>query len=195
MTRLDHHAHASRVKQRLYGLCNLARETLLNLQAAGKHVHQSGELAQSNHFSVRQISDVRLAEEWQHVMLAQTVKLDIANEHHLIVTIFEERVSHHIDGIYIVSIREELQALLHTSRRVKKSIPLGILSQGLKHHAGQLLERVLTLIQPTYLDERFRNRARSISIASSQLPGLVKRHTSSTVARLFLVSITTTRTS
>src|SRR4029077_9758351 len=49
MPRLDDHAHAFRAQVLLDGLRDLARQPLLNLQPPRVHIHQSRNLAQSDH--------------------------------------------------------------------------------------------------------------------------------------------------
>src|SRR3569833_2400237 len=65
------------------GARDLLSQTFLNLEPSGEHLDDPGQLAQANDPSVWDVCDVRLSKERQHVMLAQTVELDVANHHHV----------------------------------------------------------------------------------------------------------------
>src|SRR6202158_6422479 len=85
MARLDDDADTFGTDLALNGLCNLAGHALLNLEAARKHVHQAGDLAEPEHALVRQVSDVGFAEEREEVMFAKAEELDVFHDDHLVV--------------------------------------------------------------------------------------------------------------
>ena len=69
----------------LNGVGDLLGELLLHLQALGVHVDHARELAQADDAAVRDVRDVRLADEGHHVVLAVAVELDVAHQHELVV--------------------------------------------------------------------------------------------------------------
>src|SRR5216683_8217553 len=85
VTGLADNTHAFWNDRLLNRLRNLLRETLLNLQPPGEGVHDPWNLAQTEHFVLRQVGHMHLAKEGQEVMLAQTEKLDILDNYHLVV--------------------------------------------------------------------------------------------------------------
>ena len=85
MSRFDNNAHALRSNRPLNRISDLRCESLLHLQSTSKNVHQARNLAESNHFSTRDIRDVDLAEERQKVVFAQTVRLNILDDHRFVV--------------------------------------------------------------------------------------------------------------
>ena len=72
---------------------DLLGEPLLHLQAAREHLDDARQLGQPDDAAVRDVRDVRLAEERQHVVLAQRVELDVAHHHHVLVLLLEQRVA------------------------------------------------------------------------------------------------------
>src|SRR5262249_39369086 len=84
---LHDHCHALRLQMRLDGVGDLLRELLLHLKALGEHVDHPGELAESDDAPVRDVADVSLPDEGDHVMLAVAVHLDIADEYELVVSV------------------------------------------------------------------------------------------------------------
>ena len=58
------------------------------------------------------VGDVALAEERQQVMLAETVEVDVAHDHHLAIIDAEQRAVQHFVDVGVVSAREKLQRLL-----------------------------------------------------------------------------------
>ncbi|KAG1249111.1 hypothetical protein G6F68_013513 [Rhizopus microsporus] len=77
----DDDAHACRAGDGLDGLGDLAAEVFLDLQAAGIHLDDAGDLGQAQDAAGRQVGHVRLADEGQHVGLAQRVQLDVLDQH------------------------------------------------------------------------------------------------------------------
>jgi len=57
----------------------------LNLQAACKHVDDSGNLGKSDDFAIGDVADMHHTIKRQHVMLAQTIKLDVLNNDEFII--------------------------------------------------------------------------------------------------------------
>jgi hypothetical protein len=87
---LHDHGDAVGAQVRHQGVGHLAGQALLHLQAAGEDIDHAGDLAQAHHLAVGQVADVGVAEEGQHVVLAQRVELDVADDHHLFDVFFED---------------------------------------------------------------------------------------------------------
>ena len=56
---------------------HLHRQVLLNLQPAGEDVDNARHFGKPDHFSVWDVSDVRLADKRQQMMLAHRVELNV----------------------------------------------------------------------------------------------------------------------
>src|SRR5882724_12178458 len=114
MARFDNHADALRRDFLFDRLRNLAGHTLLNLQPPSENIHQPRDFAQAENFFRRQIRDVRFAEKWKHMMLAETEKFDVLDDHHFVVTDAESCAVQ--DGIEILMIaaRQKLQRFFKT---------------------------------------------------------------------------------
>src|SRR5438045_2897397 len=85
MPRFADHTDALWLDDFLNGFGDLGCQALLNLQPPREDFHQSGQLAESDDLSVRNVSDVYLPEERQHVMLAEAEHLDIFDYDHLVI--------------------------------------------------------------------------------------------------------------
>lgn len=48
-----------------------------------------------------------LARKWDQVMFAQTIQLDILDNHHLVVTLVEQCIVDHVGYVYLVALGEE----------------------------------------------------------------------------------------
>ena len=83
--RFDDHAHALGLNHLLDRFGNLGSQPFLNLQPPRKKFDQAWNFAQANHFSIRNISDVYLPEERQHVMLAEAEHFDVFHDDHFVV--------------------------------------------------------------------------------------------------------------
>ena len=95
VARFDDDAHAFRADLVGDGVRDLAGHALLNLQAPREHVHQPRNFAEPEHLFARQIGDVRLAEKWQQVMLAQAEEFDVFHDDHFVVVHAERGAIQH----------------------------------------------------------------------------------------------------
>ena len=64
---------------------DLMRQPLLHLQPPRKNIHQAWNLAETDHLRPRDVRDVTLAEERQQVVLAETIEVNVLDDHHLAV--------------------------------------------------------------------------------------------------------------
>ena len=85
--------------------------------------------------AVRNVGDVRLAEERQQVVLAQRVDFDVLDDHHLPVFFAEHRRAQDLRRVEIVAVGQELQRLGDAFRRLGKPFARGILAQVLENGA------------------------------------------------------------
>src|SRR5580704_883577 len=83
--RFNHHSDALRFDDFLNRLGDLRGQALLNLEPSGKEFDQAREFTEADHFAVRNIGHVHLAEEGQHVMLAQAEHFYVLDDDHLVV--------------------------------------------------------------------------------------------------------------
>src|SRR3990172_2717034 len=88
----DNNSNAVRLHSRINEVGDLPGHALLNLQPAGKHVDDARNLGQADHALQWQVGYMCTAEEGKHVVLAQTIELNVTHDHHLVVLDVEERV-------------------------------------------------------------------------------------------------------
>jgi len=81
----DDHCNARCAGNLLHRLGDFTGQVFLNLQAARIHIHNASDLRQAEYLAIGKIRNVCLADERQHVMLAQRVQLDILDQYHLAV--------------------------------------------------------------------------------------------------------------
>ena len=97
MGRLDHHADALGLQHLGDGVGDLRGHLFLDLQPSGIGVDDPRQFADPDHAVIRQVSDVGAADDRFHVMLAVRLETDIAQQHHLVVTLdlFEGALQQH----------------------------------------------------------------------------------------------------
>src|SRR5579862_4997104 len=108
----DDNSHALRGDDVLDGVGDLTREALLHLEAASEDLDKTRDFAESDDLAVGDVGDVHLAEEGQHVVLAERVHLDVLDDDHLVIVDVEEGVVEDGVGIFVVSLGEEGQGFL-----------------------------------------------------------------------------------
>ena len=94
--RLDDHHHAAWLQRVRQGVGYLAGHPFLHLRAPRVHIDQPGQLGQPGDLAlgVRDVTDVRDADEREQVMFARPVHLDVANEDHLVMVRVENGGEH-----------------------------------------------------------------------------------------------------
>src|SRR5581483_3562782 len=129
VTRLNDHADALRLDDPLDGLGDLGGKAFLHLQASREDVHQSGELAEANHFAARNVGDVHLPVKRQEMMLAKAEHLDVLNDHHLVIVHREESTPQQAVRIFVVALGQVFQGTLHALGRMLQSFAVRIFAQ------------------------------------------------------------------
>ena len=79
----DDNHDAQGMKGLLNALLDLERHAFLNLKAVAVDVDNASYLGKTSDVAVRDIGNVTLAVEWQHVMLAEREEIYILNDNHL----------------------------------------------------------------------------------------------------------------
>src|SRR5437868_14857621 len=122
MPRFDDYTHALRLDYLLDRFGNLGGEAFLNLQPPRKKFDQAWNFAQANHFSIRNISDVYLPEERQHVMLAQAEHFDVFHDNHFVVANRKQSALQQSFGIFLVSLGEILHGFMDALGRGSQAL-------------------------------------------------------------------------
>ena len=91
--------------------------------------------------AVRDVGDVRAAEERQQVMLAERVELDVAHEHHRVAARVGDRLAEHVGGAQVHAPRQEAHRLDDALRRSHEPLARGVLAEQRQHPSDVGLER------------------------------------------------------
>src|SRR5690349_20613408 len=83
---------------------------------------------------------MHLAEEWQHMVLAQAEHFNIFDDHHLVVRDGKERVLEHRLGIFVIAASEKLKRFVKTSSSAQQAFALGIYAEADEHLLHQLFK-------------------------------------------------------
>src|SRR5581483_2211783 len=138
MLRLDDHTDTARTQFLFKRQSDLLGQPLLDLQAPGEHVDHARHFGESDDAPVRNVGHVRPAEEWQHMVLAQRVELDVPHhDHALVAGLLEERVADDLGRVHRVPTREKLQGLRDAHRRLHQPFAIRILAQQLELTADE----------------------------------------------------------
>ena len=78
MYAFDDHADAFGFEYVLNTVSDLCRHRFLNLQTPGESFDNPRQLADTDHFPVRQIADMNFAYDWCHVVFAMRLEADVA---------------------------------------------------------------------------------------------------------------------
>ena len=85
MDRLDHHGDAARIELGINCMDNLGGEVFLGLQAAREYFNNAGQLRQAYNAIIRQVGNMDMALERNHMVLAMGEKLDIPHQYNVVI--------------------------------------------------------------------------------------------------------------
>ena len=142
MLALDHDHHAQRIEVLLQRVRDLVGEALLHLQAAREHIHDARNLAQADHLVTRDVGDMRLADERQHVMFAHRVVLDISHDDHFTLAVFHLEHRAVDDRLDVLTVAFE-QLIVHLGdpvRRAQQAIPVGVFAHLQQDQAHRIFD-------------------------------------------------------
>src|SRR5690606_32313362 len=80
-------AHPLRLHHDLNAMSDLHGHRFLHLETAGEGLDDASELADADDLAVRQITDVDLAHDGRHVVLAVRLETDVAEHDHFVVAV------------------------------------------------------------------------------------------------------------
>ncbi len=129
MLGLDHHRNALGIGDLLNSLGDLASQVFLNLQTTGEHVDDARDLGQTDYLAGRDVGNMGLADERQHMVLAQRVQLDVLDDHHLVVVGVEQCAVDDLVQRLVIAVAEKLHGLGGALRCALEAITLRLLSQ------------------------------------------------------------------
>ena len=139
--RLNDHHHSERIEGVLDTVFDLGRKPLLHLKPTGIDIDNTGYLTKPGNTSVRNICHMYLAEERQHVMLAERIEIDIFDHHHLTIILFKERGTQDRLRIFVVTFAKELQRFSHALRSFHQPLAGRIFSDLLQGRLHRLSDR------------------------------------------------------
>ena len=86
---LDNYSYAKWVECLLDAITNLHCEALLHLKTACEALYNACNLRESSVVAIRDVGNVSLADEWEHMVLADREEFDVLDEYHLLVLLLE----------------------------------------------------------------------------------------------------------
>ena len=87
----DDDGNAERMERVLDAIADFDGESFLDLEASGVCFDDSGDFAEAGDLAVRDVGDVGLADEREHVVFAHGVEFDVFHEYHLLIFFIENR--------------------------------------------------------------------------------------------------------
>lgn len=126
MLRLDDDDDPKGIECRLDAVLDLHREALLHLQTTSEDVHDTWQLAQPRDVAIRDIADMHLPEEGEHVVLTEGIEVNILDDDHLPVVLFEHSRSEDLVGRLGHALGEEAHSLAHTLGGLYEAFTLGV---------------------------------------------------------------------
>ena len=122
MLRFDHYGDPLRGSGSGNRFSDLLGEALLDLEAPREGFNDAWDFAQPDHLLVRQVANMAMTKEREKVMLTKAVKLNIFDDHHLIVLDGEQSVVEECFGIYVIAAGEEFEYSLDPLWSLEKSL-------------------------------------------------------------------------
>jgi len=114
---------------------DLRRKIFLNLQTAREDIDNARHFREPDDFSVRNISDVRAADEREQMMFAQRVKLDVFDENDLARLGIEDSIVNDLLHALAVTLREKFQCARGPCRCPYQSLSRGIFADRIEQIA------------------------------------------------------------
>ena len=108
-------------------ICAVMR--LLRLQAVRKDVDDAGDLRQADHLAIRQVADMRLADDRHHVVLAMRDELDVLDDDHVVIAgDFLEGAAELVGRAHVVAGEHLAIGLGHALRRIHQAFAVRIVA-------------------------------------------------------------------
>src|SRR6266699_3416610 len=137
VVRFDHDADSTWVHDPAETIGDLLRQPLLHLKPSRIDIYNARDLREPDDLPVRDVGHVRLAEERQHMVLAQRVELDVAHHDHVVVLFLEDALAYYLFGARAVALGEKRHGVGDAQRRLEQAFALWILAQQLEVTASQ----------------------------------------------------------
>src|SRR5712691_9721414 len=106
MFRFYHHRDTRRLQARHERLGDLSGEIFLNLQTPRINIDNPRHFGEANDFSVWNVSDVRAPDEWQQMVLAQRVKLNVFDQDDFARVGIEDRIVDNVIEVLPIALSE-----------------------------------------------------------------------------------------
>src|SRR3989338_1133233 len=130
--RLHHYPYPERLEFLEQGVRYLHGKPLLHLQAAGEGLHEARYFRKANDAAVRDIGDMGLPEEGQHVVLAERIESYVLDDDHLAVIGLEESAVEDLIYVGVVAGSYFAQRPGDALRGFFQAFPPGVFPQGFK---------------------------------------------------------------
>lgn len=124
----QHHRHATWVENILNEMGNLLRHALLYLQTVGEHIHDARDFGEADDLTGRNVGDMCVTEKGQHVVFAQAGKLDVADDHHIVIVHVEYRIVYEFGRVGAVAIQHFFVHFGDAVGRVEQPFAVNILT-------------------------------------------------------------------
>ncbi len=128
MLRFDHDRNPDWMQRFHESIGDLDSELLLNLQAPREDVDDAGDLGKADHFPVRNVSNVGLANERKEMMFAHRVKLDVLNQNDFARIGGEDRTVDYVFEILPVAVGYKLKGARRARWRPQQTFSRRILA-------------------------------------------------------------------
>lgn len=110
----------------------LRGEIFLDLQAPSEEIDDARELGKANHFSVRDVGHMRLADERQQMVFAHGIKLDVFHEDDLARVGCEDRIVDQLIEVLSITLRQKLERSSRARRSFQEPFPRRIFADALE---------------------------------------------------------------
>ena len=140
MAGLDDDSDSLRLDDFLNCFRDLRGEAFLYLEPARKDFNQPWNLAEPDHPAFGDVRHVDLAEERQHVVLAQAEHFYVFDDDHLVIIDGEQSLLEHGLGIFAVTLGQELHRFVDALRRAREAFAGWVLAETNQSFLNQIFK-------------------------------------------------------
>ena len=129
MHSFDYHGYSKRLQGVLDAVPDLLCQPFLDLKATGKSLHDPGNFAEAGNLPFGDVGDVGLADEGEHMVLAEREEFYVLHNDHMVVRLVEKRAPDYGLAVLEIALGKELHSLGHPFRSLVKSLTLSVFPQ------------------------------------------------------------------
>jgi hypothetical protein len=104
----------------------------LDLKTTSEEVNDACDLGEANHLAIGDVSDVGPPDEWEEMMFAHRIELDVLDHYDFARVGIENRAIDHVLDTQPITLGEKLEGTGGPSGRFRETLPMSIFAHRIK---------------------------------------------------------------